>query len=219
MRTLHIQVRHLLLFLFLLLPPSSSSSLVLLRLLHPSAPCVHTHTHPISHSLTHSLSLSHTHMHTQHDRAGFYICWGCLVWVPSLYTCHTHYLVHNPYQMGTRLTLLLLLMGLAGVYINYEADAQKQEFRRKKCAHSHAPSPTLSPTDPVPRGLLTLCPWASSGPQGLYTAYMQPIYSLERERARRREKGGSRRTCLLPAESIPSVPAAWSRATRTRLGG
>ena len=42
----------------------------------------------------------------------------------------------------------------------------------------YAPSPTLSPTDPVPRGLLTLCLWASSGPQGLYTAYIQPIYSL-----------------------------------------
>jgi len=28
------------------------------------------------------------------------------------------------------------------------------------------PSPTLSPTDPGPRGLLTLCPGASSGPQG-----------------------------------------------------
>ena len=41
-----------------------------------------------------------------------------------------------------------------------------------------APSPTISPTDPVPRGLLTLCPAASSGPQGLYTAYIQPIYSL-----------------------------------------
>ena len=40
------------------------------------------------------------------------------------------------------------------------------------------PSPTLSPTDPLPRGLLTLCPAASSGPQGLYTAYIQPIYSL-----------------------------------------
>jgi len=26
--------------------------------------------------------------------------------------------------------------------------------------------------------LLTLCPWASSGPQGLYTTYIQPIYSL-----------------------------------------
>ena len=37
------------------------------------------------------------------------------------------------------------------------------------------PSPTLSPTDPAPRGLLTLCPGASSGPQGLYTAYMRAI--------------------------------------------
>ena len=40
------------------------------------------------------------------------------------------------------------------------------------------PSPTLSPTDPVPRGLLTLCPGASSGPQGLYTAYTQAIHGL-----------------------------------------
>jgi hypothetical protein len=39
------------------------------------------------------------------------------------------------------------------------------------------PSPTLSPTDPVPRGLLTLCPGASSGPQGLFTAYILPIHS------------------------------------------
>jgi len=31
-------------------------------------------------------------------------------------------------------------------------------------AAARLPSPTLSPTDPVPRGLLTLCPAASSGP-------------------------------------------------------
>ena len=32
------------------------------------------------------------------------------------------------------------------------------------------PSPTLSPTDPVPRGLLTLCP----GPALAHRAYIQP---------------------------------------------
>ena len=39
---------------------------------------------------------------------------------------------------------------------------------RHHLAHMRTPSPTLSPTDPVPRGLLTLCPAAaaSSGPQG-----------------------------------------------------
>jgi len=48
-----------------------------------------------------------------------------------------------------------------------------QPFCGRSC-----PSPTLLPTHPVPRGLLTLCPWASSCPQGLYTAYIQPICSL-----------------------------------------
>ena len=71
-------------------------------------------------------------MDIQHDRAGFYICWGCLVWVPSLYTCHTLYLVHNPYNLGMVWTATLLLVGLGGVYINYEADRQKQEFRQSK---------------------------------------------------------------------------------------
>ena len=79
------------------------------------------------------------------------------------------------------------------------------------CHRPCQPSPTLSPIDPVPRGLLTLCLWASSGPQGLYTAYIQPICSLYAAR-REKERGGAR-------ESIPSVPAAWSRATRTRLRG
>jgi len=34
--------------------------------------------------------------------------------------------------VGTAVTMMLLLIGIAGVYINYEADAQKQEFRRNK---------------------------------------------------------------------------------------
>ena len=46
-----------------------------------------------------------------------------------------------------------------------------------KAGSARHPSPTLSPTDPgpVPRGLLNLCPGASSGPQDLYTAYIQPM--------------------------------------------
>merc|ERR1711957_88441 len=36
-------------------------------------------------------------MDIQHDRAGYYICWGCLVWVPSVYTSHSFYLAkHAP---------------------------------------------------------------------------------------------------------------------------
>jgi 7-dehydrocholesterol reductase len=43
-----------------------------------------------------------------HDRAGYYICWGCLVWVPSIYTSPTLYLVNHPNHLGSLLTTLLL---------------------------------------------------------------------------------------------------------------
>ena len=31
-------------------------------------------------------------MDIQHDRAGYYICWGCLNWVPAVYTSQAFYL-------------------------------------------------------------------------------------------------------------------------------
>jgi len=71
-------------------------------------------------------------MDIQHDRAGFYICWGCMVWVPSMYTCHTLFLTNHPYALGTPLTVFLLLLGVASVYINYDADRQKTTFRESK---------------------------------------------------------------------------------------
>src|SRR5207248_1300925 len=44
-----------------------------------------------------------------HDRAGFYICWGCLVWVPSIYTSSTLYLVDHalPWFYVVFLSILL----------------------------------------------------------------------------------------------------------------
>ncbi|KAM0032951.1 putative 7-dehydrocholesterol reductase [Helianthus debilis subsp. tardiflorus] len=39
-------------------------------------------------------------MDIAHDRAGFYICWGCLVWVPSIYTSPGMYLVNHPVNLG-----------------------------------------------------------------------------------------------------------------------
>lgn len=34
-----------------------------------------------------------------HDRAGFYICWGCMVWVPCIYTSPSMYLVLHPINL------------------------------------------------------------------------------------------------------------------------
>ena len=58
-----------------------------------------------------------------------------------------------------------------------------QAHPESRAAHAHPPS-SLSPqvlSWCFPRlhyRLLTLCPGAGSGPQGLYTAYIQPIYGL-----------------------------------------
>ncbi|KAL0354375.1 UNVERIFIED_CONTAM: 7-dehydrocholesterol reductase [Sesamum radiatum] len=41
-------------------------------------------------------------MDIAHDRAGFYICWGCLVWVPSVYTSPGMYLVNHPVTLGVQ---------------------------------------------------------------------------------------------------------------------
>ncbi|KAL0341746.1 UNVERIFIED_CONTAM: 7-dehydrocholesterol reductase [Sesamum calycinum] len=69
-------------------------------------------------------------MDIAHDRAGFYICWGCLVWVPSVYTSPGMYLVNHPVTLGVQLALYILVAGILCVYINYDCDRQRQEFRR-----------------------------------------------------------------------------------------
>jgi len=69
-------------------------------------------------------------MDIAHDRAGFYICWGCLVWVPSIYTSPGMYLVNHPVNLGTQLALYILVAGILCIYTNYDCDRQRQEFRR-----------------------------------------------------------------------------------------
>ncbi|CAF1268388.1 unnamed protein product [Didymodactylos carnosus] len=64
------------------------------------------------------------------DRAGFYLCWGCLVWVPALYTLPSYFLVSHRQQLGPTLTFLVLLLGFLSIYINYDADRQKLHVRR-----------------------------------------------------------------------------------------
>lgn len=63
------------------------------------------------------------------DRAGFYICWGCLVWVPSLYTTHTLFIVNHTGAVGWPMAFLIFAVGLAAIYINWQADRQRQLVR------------------------------------------------------------------------------------------
>ncbi len=63
-------------------------------------------------------------MDIMHDRAGYYICWGCLVWVPSVYTSPAMALVGTPVHLGTPLALAIFAAGAAAIWINYDSDRQ-----------------------------------------------------------------------------------------------
>lgn len=66
-----------------------------------------------------------------HDRAGYYICWGVLVWLPGIYTSPTFYLVNHPVHLGIWLSLLIFSLGVISIAINYLADRQRQNVRTK----------------------------------------------------------------------------------------
>lgn len=66
------------------------------------------------------------------DRAGFYETWGCLVFVPALYTLHSRLLVLSPSQLSWPTGLAIFSVGLAGVWFNYCADLQRMRFRERK---------------------------------------------------------------------------------------
>lgn len=65
-------------------------------------------------------------MDIMHDRAGYYICWGCLVWVPSVYTSPAMFLTQHPVHLGWPLASLVFASGAAAIYINWDSDHQRQ---------------------------------------------------------------------------------------------
>jgi len=68
-------------------------------------------------------------MDIQHDRAGFYLCWGCLVWVPCVYTSPGMYLVHHPIHLGWVVCGGLILMGVLCFWMKTNANRQRLNVR------------------------------------------------------------------------------------------
>jgi 7-dehydrocholesterol reductase len=64
-----------------------------------------------------------------HDRFGYYICWGVLVWVPSVYTIFGQYFANHPIQLHPVWSAAIFLLGLCALWMNYAADAQRQRVR------------------------------------------------------------------------------------------
>ena len=69
------------------------------------------------------------------DRAGFYICWGCLCWIPGVYASVSMYMASKAVHLGFFWSAVILVAGVASCAVNYDADRQKLEVRRSdgKC--------------------------------------------------------------------------------------
>ena len=56
-------------------------------------------------------------------------CWGCFVWLPSIYTSHTLYLTNHPNNLGLPLAAIIFTIGALSIYLNYNADWQREKTR------------------------------------------------------------------------------------------
>ena len=63
------------------------------------------------------------------DRAGYYLCWGCLTWVQIFYTFSAYFLVSQPSLVSSAGSGVILMFGLTSLGLNYWADYQKEKFK------------------------------------------------------------------------------------------
>ncbi|XP_023237987.1 7-dehydrocholesterol reductase-like [Centruroides sculpturatus] len=66
------------------------------------------------------------------DRAGFYICWGCLCFVPSFYTLTNLYMVENSPALRPEIAVVIFVAGTVSILLNYWTDYQKQLVKSTK---------------------------------------------------------------------------------------
>ncbi|HSN80949.1 MAG TPA: hypothetical protein VLS88_00100 [Polyangiales bacterium] len=69
-------------------------------------------------------------MDIQHDRAGFYLIWGVLVWVPAVYTSPTMYLAEHPVELGWPLAIGIFLVGAFFITTKNVANRERARVRR-----------------------------------------------------------------------------------------
>ncbi len=66
-----------------------------------------------------------------HDRAGYYICWGCLVWVPVVYTSPALYIANLPETLNYITAFLIFAVGAAAILANFWCDYQRMIYREE----------------------------------------------------------------------------------------
>jgi 7-dehydrocholesterol reductase len=66
-----------------------------------------------------------------HDRAGYYICWGCLVWLPVIYTSVPLFLVRLPETLTGTSAVILFIVGAIFIMANFWCDFQRMLLREQ----------------------------------------------------------------------------------------
>ena len=120
------------------------------------------------------------------DRAGFYETWGCLVWVPSIYTLHTRVGLRDGSGLTDEVSLLVFLFGVGCWVVNLVANEQRKRFRSN------------------PEGPLFLSPSSSCPPSSIEATYEVVSSSPDPEDD---SKGKETRTNLLLVDGL----WAWAR--------
>lgn len=77
------------------------------------------------------------------DRAGFYETWGCLVWVPAVYTLHTRVGLEYGSGLSQNAAWVIFVLGAMAWICNVWANEQRRNFRknpqRPVCCSSKTP--------------------------------------------------------------------------------
>merc|ERR1711872_1088551 len=60
------------------------------------------------------------------DRAGYYLCWGCLTWVQVFYTFSGYYMVNHQPQVNKSEAMGIFIFGCLAIVLNYATDRQKE---------------------------------------------------------------------------------------------
>lgn len=63
------------------------------------------------------------------DRAGYYLIWGSLVWMPGFFTLHAYNYVANPPRASPLFSLFCLILGSGAIALTYRIDYEKYLVR------------------------------------------------------------------------------------------
>ena len=79
----------------------------------------------------------------RHERFGFMLSWGCLIWVPFTFSLQAQYLVHHAHDLPVWATAAIVLLNAGGYFLFRSVNIQKHRFRTNPAAPIWGKKPTF----------------------------------------------------------------------------